>query len=331
MTTVHTADDVPASERIDYWRHVIGETIVPLDPIGVPDRVVAGSVGAIQVGEMTASRPGGAKRTAIHIRRSDPELYKIDVLARGRGVIEQRGRRVALEPGDFTLVDLSRPARWLMDSARIVAVIFPATLLPLRRDESARLTAVRIRGDRGPAALISSFAQRLVHHLDESNATEGARLGTAVLDLLGAGLAGRLDRTDRLPPDAQRRALLVRIRAFIEARLSDPDLSPRSVAAAHYISVRYLHKLFEDEQATVADWIRRRRLERCRRDLLDPTLAREPVSAIGTRWGLPDAGHFSRLFRAAYGAPPGEYRRLWVRAVREGRGRQRAATDRVVE
>ncbi len=74
------------------------------------------------------------------------------------------------------------------------------------------------------------------------------------------------------------------------------------------ISARYLYKLFETQQTTVADWIRRRRLERCRRDLLDPALTARPVSAIAARWGLPNPVHFSRLFRAAYHAPPGEYR-----------------------
>jgi AraC-like DNA-binding protein len=96
--------------------------------------------------------------------------------------------------------------------------------------------------------------------------------------------------------------------AFIEHRLGDPELSPGTVAAAHHISLRYLHKLFEGEQTTVADWIRRRRLERSRRDLLDPALRDRPVSATAVRWGLTDPAHFSRLFRAAYGMPPGEYR-----------------------
>jgi AraC-like DNA-binding protein len=32
------------------------------------------------------------------------------------------------------------------------------------------------------------------------------------------------------------------------------------------------------------------------------------VSAIAARWGLIDAAHFGRLFRAAYGLPPAEYR-----------------------
>lgn len=80
------------------------------------------------------------------------------------------------------------------------------------------------------------------------------------------------------------------------------------IAAAHHISVRYLHRLFEAEDKTVASWIRGRRLERSRLDLLDPALAGRPVSAIGARWGFTSAIHFSRAFRAVYGLPPGEYR-----------------------
>lgn len=81
-------------------------------------------------------------------------------------------------------------------------------------------------------------------------------------------------------------------------------------AAVQHVSLRYLQKLFEEEQATVAGWIRQRRLERCRRDLLDPALGERPVSAIANRRGLPSPAHFSRAFRAAYGATPVEYRRM---------------------
>ena len=94
------------------------------------------------------------------------------------------------------------------------------------------------------------------------------------------------------------------------ARLADPGLSPDMVATAHHVSPRYLYKLFEGEETGVAGWIRERRLERCRRDLLDPALSELPVSAIAFRWGFADAAHFTRVFRTAYGHPPGEYRRL---------------------
>ena len=58
----------------------------------------------------------------------------------------------------------------------------------------------------------------------------------------------------------------------------------------------------------MAEVIRRRRLERCRRDLLDPTMAHRPASAIAAGWGLGNPAHFNRLFRNAYDLPPAEFR-----------------------
>jgi hypothetical protein len=36
-----------------------------------------------------------------------------------------------LEPGDFALVDLSRPVHWATPGMQAVAVVFPRALLPL--------------------------------------------------------------------------------------------------------------------------------------------------------------------------------------------------------
>jgi AraC-like DNA-binding protein len=139
-----------------------------------------------------------------------------------------------------------------------------------------------------------------------------------MVDLLSAALAARLDREDELPADTREEALVRRVHAFIEQRLADPALSPAVIADAHHISVRYLYKLFEGQHRGVAGWIRERRLERSRRDLLDPAMADRPVSAIAARWGLVDPAHFSRIFRATYGIPPLEYRRRIGRAPSPG-------------
>jgi hypothetical protein len=77
------------------------------------------------------------------------------------------------------------------------------------------------------------------------------------------------------------------------------------------------------QPTTASGWIRQRRLERCRRDLLDPALGDRSVGAIAARWGLIDAAHFSRLFRAAYGLPPGEYRLAAMADTDEPGGHQR--------
>lgn len=316
------ADDAPAASRLDYWNGLVRDSIGPHelkapDGIDAADRFVLGEMGAVLVGELSAGRPARVHRSRHHIRHtvSDVDLCKIHVLAEGHGVVRQDGREACLGPGDFTLIDLARPASWAMAPMRCVAVGFPRALLPLPPDAFARLTAVRVRGDEGVGRLVSSLALQLPRHLDDASPAGGARLGTAVLDLLTVALADRLGGGNDVPAETGQRALLVRVHAFIEERLGDADLSPATIAAAHHVSVRYLYKLFGAEETTVAGWVRRRRLERCRRDLLDPALRHVPVGAIGARWGLVNPAHFSRVFRAAYGVSPGEYRLTGDRAA----------------
>jgi AraC-like DNA-binding protein len=272
--------------------------------------ILTGRVGPVDVTAVASGPPHRAFRTRRLIRASDAGQFKIHVAVRGRAVWAQGDREAELAPGDFTLVDLSRPCQGADrdDVHEAVVVMFPHGTVPLPADELARLTAVPISGREGLGVPISSLARHLGGHLAGYGATGGARLATALIDLLVVALAERVDRVAGIAPDTRRRALLATVQTFIEQRLGDPALSPSRVAAANHISVRYLHKLFEAQDTTVAGWIRRRRLEHCRRDLLDPALRHWPVSAIGARWGLMDAAHFSHVFRAAYGQPPARYR-----------------------
>ncbi|MDW6063040.1 helix-turn-helix domain-containing protein [Streptomyces sp. FXJ1.4098] len=58
----------------------------------------------------------------------------------------------------------------------------------------------------------------------------------------------------------------------------------------------------------MASWIRHQRLERCRRDLVNPRLAGRPIQATAATWGFSRPGDFTRAFRSAYGVSPSEYR-----------------------
>jgi AraC-like DNA-binding protein len=272
--------------------------------------ILSRRIGPVDITTQVNGPPHQAFRTARLIRASDPEQFKIHVMVRGHSVWAQGDREAELAPGDFTLVDLSRPCQGADrdDAHDCVAVMFPHAALPLRDDELARLTAVPISGREGLGASISALARHLGRQLEGYGSTGGGRLGTALMDLLVVALAERLDRVPAIAPDTRRRALLTSVQAFIEPRLGDPALSPRMIAAAHHISLRYLYRLFEGQSTTVGRWIRGRRLERSRQDLLDPALSSWPVSTIGARWGLTDPSHFGRVFRAAYGLTPAEYR-----------------------
>ncbi|MEV5383081.1 helix-turn-helix domain-containing protein [Streptomyces sp. NPDC052721] len=130
-----------------------------------------------------------------------------------------------------------------------------------------------------------------------------------MVDLLSALIAHALDSDNSLPPETRRQALVLRIRAFVQQHLHDPHLTPRTIAAAHHISTSYLHRLFQEEDDTVAAWIRSQRLERARRALADPAMYATPLHTIGASCGFPRASDFTRAFRTAYGIPPKEYRR----------------------
>ncbi|HEU5157414.1 MAG TPA: helix-turn-helix domain-containing protein [Streptosporangiaceae bacterium] len=320
-----STDDVPERERYDYWRYMHRETFA-IDyrfPYGRHDwfrgRCVSADLGAVRAAVISAA--GGASASAGQAHRgrgaatdagTNTDAYDIKFsIACERFVVEQDGRQAELRPGDFAITDLTRTSTATGVGRlpkRVVSLIVPRTLLPLPPREVARLTAVRVSGRDGAGELASTLLRRVVRDLDAYGPAEAARVSTALLDLITAALAGRLDLPAAPPPDARRAALLRRVYAFVDRHLDDPGLSPATIAAAHHISVRQLHKLFEAESHTAAEWIRRRRLDRCMRDLADPALAARSVGAIAARWGFADQSGFYRLFRRVHGAPPGEYR-----------------------
>ncbi|SPT60274.1 helix-turn-helix domain-containing protein [Actinomadura madurae] len=316
-----STSDVPASERYDYWQAITREHLACgfRTPYGrrtvfrAESRVDA--LGAVTAAVATAFGDGAAGAAELHrtpamIRRDEADLYQLWLPASGRRLaVAQDGRRAELAPGDVALADLTRPLSVLARSpGRMMTLLVPRALLPLSPEQAARVTGVALSGREGTGALLSALLTRVAADLGTYGPSEAARISTAALDLVAAVLARRLDA--ETPPDVRREVLLRQIYAFVDEHLGDPELTPGMIAAAHHVSLRHLHKLFETEECTVAEWIRRRRLDRCRRDLADTALLERPVEAIAARWGFPSAASFSRLFRAVHGIPPGEYRAM---------------------
>lgn len=156
--------------------------------------------------------------------------------------------------------------------------MFPRALLPLPGVHVKDLAGIRLSGRHGNGALVAGLVRRIAGDLDQYAGAGAAHVGTAMLDLITATLVASAGRDVSAPPQHPH-VLTLRIEAFIEQRLGDPNLSPGVIAAAHHISLRYLHRLFEPHAMTVAGLIRARRLQRCRRDLTDPTHAQVPAAS----------------------------------------------------
>lgn len=319
-TVIHT-EDAPAGARVDFWRDVVRDTMLPVDLAIDPadplrGRLVHLDLGATQIDQMTTS-PVLVRRTPKLIRAANPPRYRLKLQTRGASLLRQGGREAVLRPGDLVVTDPTRPYDLVAGyrspapggpAHQELKFVFPHDSWPLSVDEMARLTAVRFPTRAPLTRLVAPILRHLLPCADHDTAV-AVRLTDVLLDLLATGLAGHLGRGRAVAPESYRRALLTRIHAFIEQNLGRPDLSPQMIADAHHISLRYLHKLFGAEATTVAERIRRRRLERCRRELADPANGSLPVAAVALRSGFGTPEHFTRLFRATYGVPPGEYRR----------------------
>jgi len=258
--------------------------------------------------------PADVRRTPELICRADPDMVKMVLICGGNScVVEQGGRQAQVSAGDLTCYDTRRPYKVTIGvdgnrPTQVMTFMFPPSMLPLCRSQLKDLTAIRIPASAGVGDLTSQFLLQLARNIDHYSPAEAARLSTAALEVLATRLAREMDIRDWGTPENRRHALLTTIQAFIQRHLGDPGLSPAMIAAAHHVSLRSLHQLFHDEGLTVAGWIRRRRLEGCRRDLSDPALDSRPVAAIAARWGFSSPGDFSRTFRAVHGLPPAEYR-----------------------
>ncbi|MDF5757514.1 helix-turn-helix domain-containing protein [Spongiactinospora sp. TRM90649] len=254
------------------------------------------------------------ERTPKLIRQDDPEVFQLNLLTQGRGGIEHRDRRVTLSGGDFVLCDSSYPLQgWrsaVGSHASALLVQIPRRWLPFSGEAIDRLVGRPFSSAKGGAALLAEHLATLIARGEECADADEAALADAVMALILVACSQRAAVPAPLSPEARKRVQLKQMKRFMLQRLSDPGLSPATVAVAHGISLRQLQKSFQAEGVGVSAWIRRKRLERCRRDLADPLLADRPIHAIAARWGIVDGPHFSRLFKSAFGVTPGEYRKV---------------------
>jgi acetamidase/formamidase/AraC-like DNA-binding protein len=167
----------------------------------------------------------------------------------------------------------------------------------------------RFSGRKGLGRVFGRLLASVAETIGTLDSEEMRPIEIALSEFLATGLA--VDRSiDTLASAAgSRAATLHRICQQIETRLTDPELSLARITETEGISARYLQKLFESVGSSFGQYVRLRRLERCRSDLINPLYAHLPISDIGFRWGFNDSAHFSRAFRERFGASPRAYRR----------------------
>lgn len=295
-----SADALPREERADGVRDALGRSHLPWElsfddhPVvcALTQHDLAGdTLVECHSGLVSGRRPPGR-------RLRDDEHVGLLVVLEGREQVRQDDVVVDLGPGDALLWRSGRPA-----SFRVLEPLHKLTLLlPADRLGDVGPGPTALPAGRPGTGLLAGHLRTLSQVARDLPAIDSGFMVDVALDLLR-----RAARPAAGP--VVRASLLDRAVALIEEGLSDPLLAPGAVADRLGVSVRWLHRVFADSGETVSSHIRRRRLERVRRDLANPALRGDTVTSIAFRHGFTDGATLSRQFRAAYGTTPTAYRR----------------------
>lgn len=300
------------ANNLNSFRSAVSSSFVPLSVSSERDgpfaaRMCSADADSVVFTEVLA-KPHLVERTPENIAAGGSGYYKVSLLLSGSSILLQDGRELVMRPGDLSVYDTSRPYSLLFgEEFRNLIMMFPKDRLDIPVPFTEQLTAVSLGQEGGLASVVSAFLSQFPAQMTQLTGPVRTKLAHTSLDLLGTLFSNVLD-VDQVSRDPHQ-VMLQKIYTYIDTHLSSQSLCPGSIAAAHFISTRHLHALFRQAGTTVSTWIRERRLEHCRTDLLDPVLADHTVSAIAARWGFVDAAHFSRVFKAAYGVSPSEMRR----------------------
>jgi AraC-like DNA-binding protein len=241
-------------------------------------------------------------RTPRHTRLDGIEDYSLIFQLTGRTAFDHNDRLLELDGGDVILVDPTRPMTVFNEPGlvRHLALHLPRQQLVSHLGFEPK-GGLHRTGTAANRLLLQLMREALRDGADVNDLPE-SQMQLVVFDLLAALFA-----PERVEPTSHySEKVFARICRLIEARFSDPDLTPPAVASEARISVRYLQKLFSARGTTCSRFIHALRLDRAsyllrRRALLK---SGQPLGGIAFACGFLDYPHFSRKFRERFGHAP---------------------------
>lgn len=250
---------------------------------------------------------------------NQPAAIWLTLLIDGKATLSYDEREIDLVPGDIvygpTFADAT--LRFASDFRQLFVNVQRLTLNP-RVFAPLSLKLGYLSGRSGINQVLSGMLHSLADVIDEVSSEDLRPVELSLTEFLITALGGEKCVFGLGGVAGARASRLHRICQGIEAVLGNPGLTLGMVAERERVSTRYLQKLFTEAGNSFSHYLRTRRLDRCRADLISPLHAELSISEICFRWGFNGSAHFSRAFHKEYGMSPRDYRRLGGRSGEQG-------------
>jgi AraC-like DNA-binding protein len=218
--------------------------------------------------------------------------------------LSQGDRWCEVPEGEIGLLDETEPFVLSGSSdSQIVFLRMPRAAVASRHPALMRQMAVGWDPQHAGARLVCAALTTIMAALPHLNERQRSSALISFVHMLGV--------LESEPTEAASRWRVNAAADFIEAHFCNPELSAGEVALAQRISRRRLDAiLIAATGSSISAQIWSRRLHQAAQDLLDRRYGDRSVSSIGYANGFNHPAHFTRAFKARYGATPQQYRLL---------------------
>ena len=299
---------VASHERYDAWVHKLNDTFGSWNARSYRNKDFSAKVrtnkfGAFRVVDCFCD-PCAAERTSSNIARDDEEVLAIQLVVYGTEKILLGDEEYSLDAGDILVWDNTQRMKFeVQEKLHKVSAILPLQRLKDWMPTSWKDMPRKIAAGTPHNAVLTSFLLPLSRADFAGSRMNDDALSEAAVAMLVNSVANLSDFGETTVRSRHLRL----IKAHIDRRLKDADLTLETVAKSNGISLRYLHWLFSETGETVSQYVISQRLERCRQDLCHPLMNRS-ITQLAYSWGFSDAAHFSKRFKMAYGCSPTDYK-----------------------
>jgi AraC-like DNA-binding protein len=309
-----TTEDIALSDQSRAWADAMNRLYLPFAG-SHSDKGFQGSVSCMvsPLGIEFALVEAEPQEISGSYPKQDKAIW-LTILLKGEARLSQKGQAIDLAPGDMlygpTGEEDSGTKLEFRSMFRQLFIKVPHLAINPRLISPLSLSIGHLPGKSGINHVLSGMLGSLADALGEISHDQLRPMELTLTEILFTCLASQTRGLDIGTAASIRTANLHSICQTIETLLSNPDLTPGMVAKEHGVSLRYLQKLFTTANKTFSNYVRTRRLERCRADLTSPIYSQLSITEICFRWGFNSSAYFSRSFSEYYQVSPRKYRRL---------------------
>lgn len=309
------ADKRPGRSNFDYWREVVCGEFVQLGCEPQPGQDLndfaanlRGGVGFTNVAfSEVISKPHIVNRTTEQISKAGEDDFLISFQLENNCTVRQYGREALLTPGSFALYDSTAPYSLSFEEKFHQFVVqMPREVLARHLIEPEKYAAISVNATTGLGSVLKDFIFSLANELSSSEVTPSEVLSENLVNLIALSFSSTVVQSGLTESDCVKDALVRRIKQFVESNLFDPTLNNNKVAESQGISLRYLHKLFQDKEESIHEMILNKRLAAAHELLTANIESKLTIESVAYHVGFSGASHFSRAFKARYGVSPSD-------------------------